>query len=223
MTEHVILWLIGVVINLGIAVFIAAYFRYRLKPRIEVIFERNERLALELLFSQINIFDSDFIHFCNYAQKEIDPLPKDDRTYVNLDLPIESVIENDEVIRIIPNIKDHPEIKANNARFDYGNKFLKEFLKRAIDQEKIIYEHHLKDNKYSDNFFTHFILVYLSSSVSFMQGITQNYSHRSFFDRRLEYAKSIITKLKEDELIPKTGSIRDFVDKWEKYIESEKK
>lgn len=74
-------YVVYTITSVTIALAIAMYFRYKVKPRIEQIYEKNYFNVFVGLFGYVDSFDSYFEMFCNDYEKKfgnIRDLPKDE-------------------------------------------------------------------------------------------------------------------------------------------------
>ena len=191
------------------------YFRHRVKPKSELLFEKNHIDTMEMIFGSLHWFDYNFKIFYETIEKEMGDL-------------------TDEKKEIIPTPKFVPidQLESGYEVVDFGESFkkskifvqVKENLKLQIENMKSISETFSKENSIFMNYvhssFLRNILHYYWTSLYYADWTLGNAPIQSSLEKRKELAQKIIEYVQKDDLINTYSKmIKEFIDKWEKRLE----
>ncbi len=205
----------NVLVSLGLSslvgISIAVFFRYKVKPKFEIIFDDNRQSNLNLIFNGLQWFDADFESFYTIVERDITPLTK----------------YNEEIVPS-PKIKPIDELEDDDA-VDLGTmmrmdkKFLEvkdtldSILKRMREQHtKFLKDYHIYLNYLHDDFLRN-ISKYYFTTTDYCEYVLNKQNYYSIGIDRKKFATKIIAYLEKDSGIERReNSIEKFISKWRK-------
>lgn len=198
-----------------IAITVAAYFRFIVKPKIETVFEDNRKTNFHFLFNEIEDFDRGFETFYTIAETRFGLLTKDRESLfpswpvsIHTDDEAPSKVPIEELEKIKNQLQEVERIKKDELGplHDGLNKHYDKFLKNYA-----LYRTYVQETLLSDVSFYYYI------TLNWMVWVLKGHNYWSMLDTRRKYAFKIIKFTENDSVDNSISSISDFVTKWNKY------
>lgn len=199
-------------ITSGVLAFgIALYFRYRVKPKFEIIYDSNRQANINLIFNGLNYLDSEFESFYTIIENELGELTKEREEII----PSLKVKPKDEWIENDPDISDFGIIIKMTEKYDGIRKNLAPMLTIMREHhKKFLQDYHINLNYLHDSFLRDVNSYYITTTY-YAELLLQCQNYYSIGIKRKSEADKIIEYVNADGSVDKTpDGIREFIYKW---------
>ena len=193
-------------VSIGTAIGVAAFFRYKVKPKIESVFEENRLSNYDFLFNGIEDFDFIVERFYFILERDFGP-----------------VTEARENMFTVPSLTNYSSIDTSSisAVFTpstYFKQIEQSELKKIYDDLEHSY-HKFKEGINSYQLYIevkllHNVSLYYWITLYWMKYILTGYNMPTYWKKRPKYASSIIDFVEKDSQIRNIRSVGDFITKW---------
>lgn len=208
--------IISTITSGAIAVGIAWYFRFRAKPKIEVVFEDNRKSSFHYLFSNLASFDSYFGSFYEIFEKDVTELRGSDKAIVRSSPIMRSFLNSSGETETIINLGnvDMDLIR----RFEFTKKNLEPMLENMRRFYKTFSDDYTEYHKHMHDTFLRDVIRYYNSTIEYARWVLQGEDYSVHMASRLQSAFKIIHYLEKDKSIDKSFEpTKEFLKKWEPY------
>lgn len=209
---------VNILISLGLTtltgVAIAAFFRYKVKPKFEIVFDSNRQSNLRLIFSGLEWFDKEFESFYKIFERDMVELTKDNEEIIPRPKfkPMDELDDGEDVI-------DLGTMMKMDKAFQEVKKCLEPILKRMSEQHNaFLRDYHIYLNYLHDSFLRD-INNYYFTTTYYVEWVLKQQNYYSIGIERKEIAKRLIEYVEKDSSIDKKEqSIENFILKWKSHF-----
>lgn len=199
--------IISTLMAIAITVGVSWFFRFRTKPKFEIIYDSNREENLTYVFNGLEMLDSDFGSFCEIFEDNFGLLTKEKKEIVprpssssdgNITYPQGFA----ETLNRLRQVKENLTPMLTRMR-DNHNKFLRDY--------------HIYHNYIHDSFLRNVSLYYWTTTY-YIEWLLKGHHVVNSGEKRQTYAKKIIEYIERDTTYHKNiPSISHFVNKWKNY------
>jgi len=202
--------IISAIISGIVAIGVAWYFRFKVKPKFEIVFDDNRQANLRLIFNGLQWFDSEFQSIYEIFERELGELKKEREEII----PRPKFIQ-EKGSEINENVIDLGSMMKMDKIFAEVRDNLNPILARMLEQQKtFLRDYHIFLNYLHDSFLRE-INNYYFTTIYYTKWVLKGNNFYSIGIKRKEHANRIIKYLEEDKTINKTEkSLGEFISKW---------
>lgn len=196
-----------VLVSFTIAVGVALFVRYKIKPKHEEVFDYNRKSNIVRIFGLLDHLDFQFRYFIEYFEKDMGELTKDRKTVLP-ERKFEKTQDGGYVVDITDTMgigikyeQVKPELKrlAENLRM----------LEKSFLSDYSIYLNYVHDSFLRD------IRMYFLNTAHYAEWLLKD-THLAYLrKKRMESAKKIIEYVEKDKSLVSNPLIKKFIEKWE--------
>jgi len=193
---------------------VAWYFRHKVKPKHEILFENNQNSTILRLFSLIELFDSNFRSFYEIFETRLGELKTDQEEIIPspfVFLPLEELKEEKP-----PKITFGMHLKKSKE-FETLKENLSPTLKRMREYHNNFLKEYSFFMNYLDDIFLRYVNNYFFTTTYYSEWVLKGYNYSSIGQDRKKYAEIIIKYLKDNKFSLDNPRVKEFITKWEEY------
>lgn len=206
---------VGISISSIIAGFIAWYFRFKSRPKIEIIYENNRNASFKYLFSNIQLLDDSFEGFYKYFENNVCELKKDLEEIIPQSSILHPIYSEDGIKTFYVDLPKRTQLTTD---FEYAKDSIESTLNRIREHFKTFSNDYQTYHNYMEDEFLRDVSSYYNATINYLNFILLGYNYSTYLVTRKYCALKIIKYLENDELIDKTfPTIADFIKKWNDY------
>ena len=197
-----------------IAITIAWFFRFKVKPKREIVFEDNRKDNVNRVCNILNFFDSSFERVYKGFEEEFQDLTKD---MENIIPKPELRRENDEYVvelDFVDQMKKKETLKKLKSQYERT-------LETMEKQTKMFYDDISIFHNYLHNSFLIEIGNYMNATLHYSQELLNGQNYVGIGMMRLKHYKKIKSYLQNDKSIRENKGVKEFISRWEKQIEKD--
>lgn len=196
-----------------IAILIAWYFRFKVKPKFEIVYNYNRNANFVLIFNNIEIFDWTFETFYIIYERRLGLLTREREDIVPR-IPFTSSGSGNQAISPV-NLREWQTI--TNELTSVRQDLLQDVERMREYHRNFLKDYHIFQNYFHDKFLRD-IHVYYFSTIHYCEWLLQGHNYARMADDRKRRSEGIIKYLEEDKSIDKADpNIKKFIEKWKNY------
>ena len=201
--------IVSIIVTIIASGLIAAYFRLGVKPKIEIVFEKNRLANFMFVFNEIQEFDSQVEVFYVVLEREFGPVTPARKMLFSESATID-LSHGDETISGERTFREFRHlINESGLKQTYTN--LENCYKKYLNGEQTY-------QIYIESELLHSVERYYWITLHWMNHILNGNNLPILWESRLKHAMSIIDYIESDPKIKMIQSASGFVTKWRKYI-----
>lgn len=208
--------IISTITSGGVAGFIAWFFRYKTKPKVEIVFEDNRKQSFHYLFGNIASFDNYFGSFYEIFEKDVTELKGSNKSIVRSS-PIMHAFLN--ALGEKETVIDLGNVDMNLIRkFEFTKKNLEPMLESMRTFYKTFSDDYSFYHTYMHDTFLRDVIRYYTSTIEYARWVLQGYDYSTYLGARLQASFKIIHYLENDKSIDNSFvATNEFIKKWNPY------